>query len=156
MVVPRSLRGLTDAGICFIAVQTRHQTSQTAQVVARSDVTRATLPRPSSTRASRALEKMSRAAASRFLQDGPWYGKRCSTFDYISACSTLILALSSLKPSTYTHQLRVGEMWRAESRYGHERRHPVRWSLLVSCVPVGRGSSGLPQERLWGCQGPKI
>ena len=34
-VVLRSLRGLTDAKICFNAVQTRHQTSQTAQVVLR-------------------------------------------------------------------------------------------------------------------------
>ena len=43
-----SLRRLIDAKICFIAVQMRHQTSQTAQVVAWSDLTRAVLPRPSS------------------------------------------------------------------------------------------------------------
>ena len=36
------------------------------------------------------------------------YGKRCS-IGCVGACSTLIPALSSLKPSTYTHQLRVGD-----------------------------------------------
>ena len=36
------------------------------------------------------------------------YGKRCS-IGCVSACSILISALSSLKPSTYTHQLRVGD-----------------------------------------------
>ena len=36
------------------------------------------------------------------------YRKRCS-IDCVSACSTLIPALSSLKPSTYTRQLRVGD-----------------------------------------------
>ena len=38
----------------------------------------------------------------------PGYGKRCS-IGYLSACSTLIPALSSLKPSTFTHRLRVGD-----------------------------------------------
>ena len=57
--------------------------------------------------ASRALGKMSRPAASRLLET-PGYGKRCS-IGCVSACSTLIPALSSLKPSTYTHQLRVGD-----------------------------------------------
>ena len=42
------------------------------------------------------------------LLETPEYGKRCSV-GYVSACSTLIPALSSLKPSTYTHQLRVGD-----------------------------------------------
>ena len=36
------------------------------------------------------------------------YRKRCS-IDCVSACSTLIPALSSLKPSTDTRQLRVGD-----------------------------------------------
>ena len=38
----------------------------------------------------------------------PGYGKRCS-IGCVSACSTLIPALSSLKPSNFTHQLRVGD-----------------------------------------------
>ena len=92
------------------------------------------------------------------LLETPGYGKRCS-IGYVSACNTRIPAVSSLKPSTYTHQLRVGDAASRPSRgglSGHERWHPVRWSLLVSCVPVGRASSCLPQEPLWGCQRPGI
>ena len=104
-VVPRSLRGLTDAKICFIAVQTHHELSQTAQVVARSDLTCATLPRPSSsTCESRSREDVTTSC----VQIPAGYGKRCS-IGCVSACSTLIPALSSLQPSTYIHQLQVAD-----------------------------------------------
>ena len=96
----------------------------------------------------------SRSIASPDSLETAGYGKRCS-IGCVSACSTLIPALSSLQPSTYIHQLQVADA-ASPSRGGHERWHPVRWSLLVSCVPVGRASSGLPQEPLWGCQGPGI
>ena len=53
----------------FIAIQTRHQTSQTAQMVARSDLTRATLPRPSSSTCESRSQEGVGSAASRFLRD---------------------------------------------------------------------------------------
>ena len=57
--------------------------------------------------ASRALRKVCDQLRPDSLET-PGYGKRCS-IGYLSAWSTLIPALSSLKSSTYTHQLRVGD-----------------------------------------------
>ena len=64
--------------------------------------------------ASRALRKVCDQLRPDSLET-PGYGKRCS-IGYLSACSTLIPALSSLKPSTFTHRLRVGDRLRAEPR----------------------------------------
>ena len=57
--------------------------------------------------ASRALRKVCDQLRPDSLET-PGYGKRCS-IGYLSACSTLLPALSSLKPSTFTHRLRVGD-----------------------------------------------
>ena len=88
--------------------------------------------------ASRALRKVCDQLRPDSLET-PGYGKRCS-IGYLSACSTLIPALSSLKPSIFTHRLRVGDAAsRAEAV--NERWHPVIWSLcvLVSCVFLWAG-----------------
>ena len=64
------------------------------------------------------------------LLETPEYGKRCSV-GYVSACSTLIPALSSLKPSTYTHQLRVGDAANRAEAVMTGEMEPI--GLMCSC-----------------------